>query len=45
MGRYEAALPLYELALDICQTAIGADHPDTLTARQNHETCLQKSQQ
>jgi hypothetical protein len=45
MGRYEAALPLYELALDICQTALGAEHPSTQTVRQNYESCLQKSQQ
>ncbi len=35
MGRYESALPLYEQALEICQTELGDRHPDTATSLNN----------
>lgn len=34
-GRYDEALPLYERALDIRETQLGATHPDTATSLHN----------
>ena len=35
MGRYEAALPLYERSLEIREKELGATHPDTATSLNN----------
>jgi hypothetical protein len=34
-GEYEAAQPLYERALAICEERLGVDHPTTRTIRAN----------
>ncbi len=41
-GRYEEAEPLYTQALAICDRALGANHPNTMTIRRNN-TVYQKS--
>ncbi|MCP4426613.1 MAG: tetratricopeptide repeat protein, partial [Chloroflexi bacterium] len=35
MGDYEGARPYYERALEISERALGPDHPDTATVRNN----------
>ncbi len=34
-GKYEAAEPLYLEAINICEKALGSNHPNTITIRQN----------
>jgi tetratricopeptide (TPR) repeat protein len=34
-GRYSEAEPLYIQALDICERRLGANHPNTVTTRDN----------
>ena len=37
-GRYDEAEPLYEQAVHVITAALGADHPNTRTVRENYET-------
>ena len=39
-GSYGEAEPLYRRALTICETALGAEHPDTLRVKGNLERML-----
>ena len=42
-GEYSLAKPLYERALKISGTALGPDHPRTLSIRESYETMLSET--
>ena len=42
MGRYEEALPLYQLALEIFSNGLGENHPNTQTVMMNYYQMLAK---
>jgi tetratricopeptide (TPR) repeat protein len=36
-GKYDQAEPLYRRAIEIFQTKLGLDHPDTVTVRESYD--------
>jgi tetratricopeptide (TPR) repeat protein len=43
-GRYAEAEPLYVQALEIAQRQLGANHPDTITFRENLQALREQRQ-
>jgi tetratricopeptide (TPR) repeat protein len=41
-GRYEGALVLFERALEIVESVLGLDYPDTEIAQKGLQACIEK---